>query len=407
MSDTTEQSRWLAALLRDQQSDELAQIPADADLAQLAQDHGIEPLLQRALAGPAGSTVTAAQRAALQGVAAEAVAQNLLIYHALAELLQALARETPVVMLKGVALGPVLYPATTLRSLRDIDLLVPRQNMPAALRVLNDLGYLAVPEIAPGINQQIEHHEHLEGGPHQSIAVDLHWNLVSGDADWRTPPMAWFWQQTEPWQPQGSPRLATIVAAATAQGYPVKQLTPTANLLYLAAHCMLQHGGAQRRLIWLYDLDLLVRVCAERIDWDEVLERAAHFRWAAAVHAALVETQRCFDTPLPPGLLAALAARADRRTSQFVQRKATTLPTSTMDEWLKISAQRGLVRWRMIGRLLLPTASYIRWRYASSGPWAVALSYGYHWLRIVWAVLVMLAQLLARWRSARRQFPER
>lgn len=399
MTDTSDPSLWLAALLRDQDSRARPQIPGGADLARLAQEHGVEPLLQRALARHAAAPITTAQQAALQAVAAVAVAHNLLIYHALAELLAALAPHTTVVVLKGVALGPVLYPATTLRSLRDIDLLVPREDMPAALSILNDAGYRHVPEIAPGINQQIEHHEHLEGGPHQSIAVDLHWNLVSGDADWRTPPMEWFWQQTEPWQPQGNARLAAIVEAAAAQGQPVQQLTPTANLLYLAAHCMLQHGGAQARLIWLYDLHLLLTTCAARIDWPQVLEHAAAFRWAAALRAALLETGRCFGTPLPEGVLDALAQRADAKTSQFVQRKATTLPTSTMDEWLKISAQRWPVRWRMIARLLLPTPGYIRWRYASSRALPVPLGYGYHWLRIIWAVLAMLAQLVARRRG--------
>lgn len=396
MTEISDEHLWMAALLRDSERGNIPKINPAADLAWLAQEHGIEPLLQRALAGSSVPSITPAQRVALQAAATTAVAHNLLIYHALADLLRALVPQTTVVVLKGVALGPVLYPATSLRSLRDIDLLVPRASIPAALRILNDTGYVHVPELAPGINQQIEHHEHLEGGPHHSIAVDLHWNLVSGDADWRTPPMEWFWQQTEPWQPQGSPRLARIVADAVAQGRSIQQLTPTANLLYLAAHCMLQHGGAQARLIWLYDLHLLLTVCAARIDWLEVLERAAAFRWAAALHAALLETQRCFGTPLPAGVLAALAQRTDAMTSQFVQRKATTLPTSTMDEWLKISAQRWPVRWRMIGRLLVPTPGYIRWRYASARSLPLPLGYGYHWLRIVWAVLTMLAQLVAR-----------
>ncbi len=50
-------------------------------------------------------------------------------------------------------------------------------------------------------------------------------------------------------------------------------LTPTAQLLYACAHAMLQHGGRNASLRWMYDLDLLMTVYAETLDWDLLCPR--------------------------------------------------------------------------------------------------------------------------------------
>jgi len=105
----------------------------------------------------------------------------------------------PVVILKGAALATTIYPNPALRPLSDIDLLIPRQHLEPAVQALKSLGYREpYPEMAPELNRAIHYHTHLRGGPQQSVAVELHWNLVAGDTDWRTPSLDWFWTQTEP-----------------------------------------------------------------------------------------------------------------------------------------------------------------------------------------------------------------
>jgi len=69
------------------------------------------------------------------------------------------------------------------------------------------------------------------------------------------------------------------------------RLAPTANLLYLAAHLFLKHRGASGRLLWLYDLHLLLRDCREVLDWDAVLSKADEFGWTSALYGALLAVQ--------------------------------------------------------------------------------------------------------------------
>lgn len=312
-----------------------------------------------------------------------AVAQSGLIHAELERVLAALTPVTKVVVLKGVALGPTLYPSAALRPLSDIDLLVPEQDLPAATAALLALGYAEMPELTPGINQLVEYHSSFTGGPRGSVTVELHWRLVAGAADWRSPSHDWLWQQIEPWQPH-----------STAQ--PVWQLTPAAHLLYLAAHLVLQHGANQARLIWLYDLHLLLTQHGDRINWSETIAQALHLRWTDALHTALRATQAYFGTSLPSDLLPMLQSAIDRPEVEFAQRKASAPPSPTIGEWLKLQALEPRARLQFIASLLFPSPQYIRWRYQPRSAWP--LCYPYHWLRIALAGL----EIAGHWVKQRR-----
>lgn len=308
-----------------------------------------------------------------------AVAQSSLIHAELGRVLAALAPLTTVVVLKGAALGPTIYPAAALRPLSDIDLLVPEQDLAAATAALQALGYAEMPELAPGINQMIEYHSRLQGGPRGSVTVELHWRLVAGAADWRSPTHDWFWQQIEPWQ---------------GESQTVRQLTPDAHLLYLAAHLVLQHGAGQARLIWLYDLHLLVTQHGARISWPETIAQARHFRWTDALHTALQAARDYFGTPLPEDLLPAIQERtSDRAPAEFARRKASAAPTATIGEWLKLQSLEPRARIQFIASLLCPSPKYIRWRYRPR-PALWPLCYPYHWLRIALAGLEIAGHLI-------------
>lgn len=341
-------------------------------LAEFAEGHGIAPLVcqQFGLHGwPALMPLEI--RAALQRGSYAATARSALLHAALEQIINGLHENGPLVLLKGAALGTTLYARPALRPMLDLDLLVPRRAVPRAIQALQPLGYCVTPEIAPGIHQQIEHHEHLQGGPHGAIGLDLHWNLVAGDADWRTPPIDWFWHNTEPWTPRHH-----------AAPLPwVLQLNSTATLLYVSAHLMLQHCGAQGRLIWFYDLHLLLTERGATIDWDEFVQRAHDFGWAAAALAALHGARAYFDSPVPDNVLAALHAALDPRSTAFVQRKANAALTHS--EWLNMLALQPAVRRRVLRRVLVPSLAYMRWRYQPRRRWLVVVCYVWHWARLI------------------------
>ena len=347
------------------------------------------------------------------------VARNLLIYRELSRILTALRGEgegLPVVVLKGAALATTLYPSIGLRPMGDVDLLVPQARLSEALACLKALGYIEpTPDMAPGVNRAVGHHVGLHGGKDIPLRVEAHWILAAGEHDRHAPSMAWFWRQTEEWNMENGEWKredgAQLLRSPVHFPPSIFQLTPTAHLLYLAAHLMLQHGGAQAQLLWFYDIDLMVRRKADRLDWDELLRRAREFRWAAALHAALQGAQDRFDTPLPQGFLNALAEAGDYLDVRLVERKADPLQTRALSVRNVMSALDWQTRLRLALAIAFPSPSYMRWRYLSRfraplRPFLWPLCYLYRWLDILregLSTALKLALRGSRDRAGRRE----
>lgn len=396
-------------------------------LVTMARTEGVAPLMYhtfRTTDWPA--PMSDHHRHQLQTAYYAAAAHNLLIHQELTRILAALANQPTnkqIILLKGIALGPTLYPDQALRPVSDIDLLLPREQIDTTVQTVKSLGYrTATPEMAAGHNEAAGHHVHLRGGPEDSVAVELHWNLVSSDTDWRTPPMDWFWSQTEEWKMESGKGkmeggrgkvekgkwkrekgedLSDDVDSPPSDVHSpfsnlqptssILQLTPTAHLLYLAAHLMLQHGGAQARLIWYYDLHLLIGQAGDRLDpstgsglrWEELLARAREFRWAPALHAALEGTQERFGTPLPAGFLDALAETQDQQAARSVARRAGPVQTRAVRTWDTLAAKSWRARLRHAWTLACPSPEYVRWRYEPQPAWLWPFYYPYRWLDIL------------------------
>ncbi|MFQ5859502.1 MAG: nucleotidyltransferase family protein [Anaerolineae bacterium] len=388
--------------------------PADWDLLiATARTQGVAPLLYHALntypergrrAAGWPESMPAHTHRELQAAYYATAARNLLLYQELAHILAALRVSLspllPVILLKGAALATSVYPRTELRPMRDLDLLVPHQHLATAVQAVQSLEYREVyPEMTPGLNRVAGHCVHMRGGPQRSVAVELHWGLVAGDTDWRSPPLDWFWTQTEKWKMDNGgrereneaqpptfslqPPISNPKSEIRNPKSEILTLTPTAHLLYLAAHLMLQHGGAQARLLWFYDLHLLVSRCENRLDWDELLARARLFRWAAALHAALRGTQDRFDTPLPHGFLDALAETRDPQATRMVERKAGLPRTRATNVWHALTSLDWRTRLRLAWGLACPSPTYMRWRYNPWPAWLWSVYYPYRWFDIV------------------------
>ena len=318
-------------------------------------------------------------------------ARNLLIYRELSRILAALrvspSPPLPVILLKGAALAATLYPSIGLRPMGDLDLLVSEDRLAEAVACLKALGYVEpYPDMVAGLNALAGHHVNLQGGRDIHLAVELHWTLVSGEHDWRSPSLPWFWQQTEP--------LPNSQLPIHNSQFEIFTLTPTAHLLYLCAHLMLQHGEARSVLRWFYDIHLLVTQEGQRIDWDELILRAQKFRWAPALHSALGGTAARFATPLPAGLLESLIDGADPRDQSLVQRKARP---QTRGERVSdvLTSFSWPARLRILLANVIPSPAYVRWRYKPRPAWLWPLCYPYRWLDILREGLTTLWRMVS------------
>ena len=314
-----------------------------------------------------------------------AEASSLTLYRELARLLAqgAARRLTPPILLKGGALAATLYEQLGLRPMSDLDLLVGRAELDAWLEAARDTGFRRLcPEMSRGLTEKVHYHVALAGGVHGETILELHFGLLAGASDWRSPDAVWFLDRSEAFE------LPPEVSCP-----PARRLLPGPHLLYLSAHAMLQHGGAQARLIWFHDIHLLVSRLGHRIDWESLVERAGALRWDAALRGALSRARDLYGTSIPDSAMEALdvAVAPDSPASGRVRRLSD--PTMSRAElvWseLRSVAASDRIRWALA--ILFPRPEYMRWRYPAAGALWPAL-YPYRWARVFWEGAVAVAR---------------
>lgn len=355
-----------------------------------AKQHGVAPLLHYAL--HATDVVIPIPPHLWQTLQQEyylTTAYNTLLYREMNHALTVLQQDhIPVVVLKGAALANTLYPEIGLRPMADIDLLVPYHHLERAVEIVCSLGYDSSEKRA-GFGRAHMHHISLHNRFAHRPILEIHHDLIIWGNDCRPPSLDWFWSQTWVWPPAHK-------SNASGDGGPpghtgslvtIAQFSPAANLLYLAAHITLQHGIAWSKLIWLYDVHLLLTHHAEDIDYDDLLTQARSLRWSAALHMTLAQTQQCFGSPLPHGLLDALKAQCDPQTIRLVQQKALPTSSRTLNMFRELVLMRWQERISFMSAIIFPGPRYMRYRYNPDPHWHLPLFYPYRWLDIGWDAL--------------------
>jgi hypothetical protein len=333
-------------------------------------------------------------------------ANSLLILGELQRILDAFAfhdLQSKAVVMKGADLALSIYPSVALRPMCDLDMLLPKPKLSEALDVLRHLGYRAtMPEIAVGHSQLTGHAVSLLGGPRRSVAVELHWGLVSSDMDRRSPSLGWFWDQTENWNENGVAGRNGHRQAVLPESF--LHLKPTAHLLYLAAHIALQHGMEASRLLWFYDIHLLITREGYRIDWAELRRRADELRWNSALAAALSGAKKRFGTAIPDEFLRAVVENIERHLpGHDVIALGRNQPRSARIWNHQLRGMALISRLAFIWNHCFPTASYIQWRYHPNPSWLWPLYYGVRWITIAKVVAGGVKSVFLRCCSLRKE----
>lgn len=300
------------------------------------------------------------------------------------------AAHIPSLWLKGIALAHTIYPQPSLRSMSDLDVLVPYDQRQDALRVVEGLGYhfyetngqLITPQEM--LDLDLTHHYHLKGGMNDSVVLEVHFRLLSTDNDLLSlDKLGWFWTQTSTVQNGGQ---FTI-------------LQPEAHLLYLCAHAILQHGEDVTSLRQYFDLHQLITTTP--VEWDKVIEQAAVWGWSYAVERALYLATRYFSTPVPDAVFTelrknhpehdALADRAVRIQSKGARWEVALLRLNRLSFAERVDVVR---------HVLFPTRAYMRIRYRLGPDRRVWPAYLYRWFdqgqEIIWAMWNRLTRALGR-----------
>jgi len=357
-----------------------------AAMAHKAHREGVGPLLYWKLSGSGKfSSLPADTRDFLRLIYAGTSIKNQLIFKEL-EILSRLFQEAgiAVVALKGVCLALTVYPDIGLRPMGDLDLLLPKEKLAEAVEIVKSLGYQVVyPEASPGLRDLFSHEICLQKPGARPITLELHHSLVASKTFSYAVPVDWFWEHTESLNPLSSKtRFENLL-----------MLTPEAQVLYAAGHAMLQHGRNNTPLIWFYDIDCLIRHYQEGLDWDLLLSQAKSFEWGSALDAFLTQTSAWFETPVPGRVSASLAKNFDRHRG-LVALKQTLPATHILTERQKLLSLNIYGRFRLVLALLIPSPTYMRWRYGLKSSWMLPVYYPLRWWGVLKDAVRMVFSLL-------------
>ncbi len=238
-------------------------------LCQMTDDHRIGPMLH-ALWGASGAEIALPQdllrhwkqsyrRAALRALRIE---QTLLLIARLFE-----GAGITYAALKGAALAWSAYRDPALRTMRDLDILVPRDQAMAAYILLKDAGFYTPSDTVITPEFTLAHDKHFPSlfSPVFNINVEVHFRLtnhiIAGTeaADYHQPA-----------------RLLARRVKGAVRGQPIAFLSPTDTLLHLMIHAAYDHCFSNGPLV-LHDVALLV--VREPIEWDRFWSMAAQGGW--------------------------------------------------------------------------------------------------------------------------------
>jgi hypothetical protein len=281
---TAVDARALGALLRawPRAPERPAPEGAEADgLVRAAVHHGLAGFVAHAV-DRAGWALPEESRALLRRESLAGAARALRVKALLVRGLEALASVGVVpVLLKGYGLALRLYPDPLQRATTDVDFLVARGEVDAAVRALTGLGLAVRAGDAARHGEEDSHHVELAG---PAGLVELHFRALAG------------WGRAL----EGDALVARAVEGEV-EGRRVRWLRPEDEAVYLALHAS---NHLLQRLAWVFDLKLLA---GRGLDWRAVVEGARGTAWPHMAWYGWEAARRVLDAPVPVEVLDALA----------------------------------------------------------------------------------------------------
>jgi hypothetical protein len=217
--------------------------------------------------------------------------QNLFLESELQKVLHAFNEaEIAVILMKGPVLAHMLYPRPQLRTYHDFDMLIHPQDLSRAHDLLLAMGYEFYEEFrANVINEKRTGYNYMlkQGDSWLEVLIELH-TAPHADEDATVFDVPSWWAQAMP---------------ITVLGEKTLTLSAEDHLLYLCWHYRF-HGFT--RLLWLYDLAMLVRTCGPMLDWETLLQQARQLRLETTLYYCLSWCRDLFAAEAPAAVFARL-----------------------------------------------------------------------------------------------------
>jgi transposase len=323
-------------------------------LVTAASVHGLAPLLFAALKRSDHQfAIPAIERERLRWAYVRSSVSSRFAFQELSRWLDYFKRnQIPVIVLKGGALALTLYDDSSMRPMGDLDLLIPRDSMAQAQAALIEEGYQASIEMARGFKDRFCVEQSFVRLDKRPAQIDLHWHAFTSPYYSERIPIEWFWRRTVEY------RVNTRHALT---------LSPTAQLLYLSAHYMLHDF---KRLIWSYDLALLIARRRQHIDCDEAIAAATKFGLVPILANTLAEVREYWGVALPT-----LELRLHDLHTTWKERTIVALMSNGIGLPGELSLRGTRKKLAYSLRVLFPSPEYLRKRYQLRRPGLLPLCY--------------------------------
>ena len=252
-------------------------------LADAADYHGLAPILYRTVNSACPELVPENVAGRLRNCYRDSAKRNLILTARLLALLDAFeAAGIAVVPLKGPVLAESLYSDPVLRPFSDLDLLVRRQDVPAAVRLLTGEGYSLGAHLARlPLPTLLSLHCELLFRQEYMPQVDLQWETALPDYPFRFD-VEILWRS---------------LTRTSIAGREVLSLSPESQFLFLCVHGT-KHMWS--RLQWLGDVARLT--CAQP-DWVRIFDLATEAGCVRPLLLGLLLAHEVLAAPVPEAIL--------------------------------------------------------------------------------------------------------
>ena len=255
-----------------------------AELFRLGEYHGVRPQLVESLYRMSWETVPAATRTSVENFRRVHGAHSSFVCQELCRLYEAFAKAgLRFATFKGPTLSALLHGDVSRREYVDVDIVVPKQQIDDAERLLGGLGYRAAGGTRAYRQAFLAHlRQYAFVHPDSNLAIDLHWSFTGTHVPFPLTPAA-VWQD-----------LDTVSIGNRA----VPTLSTENLALLLAGHGTKE---AWRCLGWICDFAMLIDR-RQDLDWLAIHGRAKAQRCGDAVLLACAMARELLETPVPEAL---------------------------------------------------------------------------------------------------------
>ncbi|MBS2969639.1 nucleotidyltransferase family protein [Metabacillus sp. KIGAM252] len=198
--------------------------------------------------------------------------------------------EINTLFLKGPVLSEDLYGDLSLRTSRDLDLLIPMQDLRKAEKLLVSRGYVKDDYFSSILDEWKWRHHHLTFvHPEKGITVEVHWRLNPGPG--REPSFTELWERKRK-------------SALTKD--PVFYLGAEDLFIFLAEHGA-RHGWS--RLRWLQDIHQLAK---KQLNWAFIKKQQRRYQSTVACGQAIHLSSEIFSTHVSAEMKELITRRTNR-----------------------------------------------------------------------------------------------